>query len=181
MARRVRQSVKDQATGSIQIAKPTIDLEKGAEYALPTNQRSIIFLFFEFGLFFAAALAMWPVDQIMAAALFAIAIALPLFMFYIDGRKTPRSVMVYEDRLVLKYRFGQPVTVFWDDIEFLQRIEVFERLSSRSKPLGWMKSRSMKSPVVLSFKAGEAAIYAYTLKKGVPPPEKLIEKEPAKN
>jgi hypothetical protein len=176
MARRVSQTVRDQATGGVQIVKPSIDLEEGAEYLLPTNQRSIIFLFFEFGLFFAAALAMWPVDQMVAAALFAIAIVLPLIMYYYDGSKTPRSTVVYKDHLVLKYKFGKPVTVYWDDIEYLQRIEVFERLSSRSKPLGWMKSRSMKSPVILSNKAGEAAIYAYTQNKGVPPPQKLEEK-----
>jgi hypothetical protein len=39
-----------------------------------------------------------------------------------------------------------------------------------------MKGTSMKTPVILSNKAGDAAIYAYTMKKGVPPPEKIVEK-----
>jgi hypothetical protein len=178
MARRVSKSVMSQAGGTpSQVIKPSIDLKNGTSYALPINQRSIIFLFFEFGLFFAAALAMWPVDQTIAVILFAVAIALPSIMYYYDGRKTPRSATIYEDRLVLKYRFGSPVNIYWDDIEFLQKIEVFERLSSKSRPLGWIKSISMKSPVVLSDRAGDAAIYAYTLKKGLYPPKKLVEKE----
>jgi hypothetical protein len=178
MARRVKQSVMAQATGSAPVMKQSIDLKKGVEYPQPTNQRSTIFLFFEFGLFFAAALAMWPVDQMISALLFAVAIGLPLVMYYYDGRKTPRSAVISEDSIVLKYRFRPPMTVNWDDIEFLQKIEVFERLSSKSKPMGWMKAQSMKGPMVLSNKAGQAAIYAYTLKKGVPPPEKLVKKEP---
>jgi hypothetical protein len=178
MARRVRQSVMAQAGGtSPKVVKQSIDLKNGATYALPTNQRSIIFLFFEFGLFFAAALAMWPVDRALAAILFAVAIGLPAIMYYYDGKKTPRNVTIFEDRLVLKYRFGSPVTVYWNDIEFLQKMEVFERLSSKSKPLGWMKATTMRVPVVLSDKAGDVAIYSYTLKNGVAPPTKLVEQE----
>ncbi|HUL39356.1 MAG TPA: hypothetical protein VLU38_03605 [Methanomassiliicoccales archaeon] len=177
MARRVRKSVADQAMGSAPAAKPSVDLKRGAVYNLPTNQRSMIFLFFEFGLFFAAALAMWPVDHIIGAVLFAVAVGLPLVMYYYDGTKTPRSAVISEDSVVLNYRFGKPKRVEWDDIEFLQKIDVYERFSSRSKPLGWMKARSMKAPVVLSNKAGDAAIYAYTLKKGTAPPAKVIPKE----
>jgi hypothetical protein len=54
--------------------------------------------------------------------------------------------------------------VNWDEVEYLQKIEVFERLSSRSRSLGWLKGITMKSPVILSNKAGDAAIYAH-LKK----------------
>jgi hypothetical protein len=178
MARRVRQSVIAQADGTPTPAvKQSLDLKKGVEYSLPTNQRSIIFLFFEFGLFFAAALAMWPVDQVIAGGILALAIVVPGIMYYYDGRKTPRSAFITEDKIVLKFKFGPSVTVNWDEVEYLQKIEVFERLSSKSRSLGWLKGITMKSPVILSNKAGDAAIYAYTLKKGTAPPEKLVEKE----
>jgi hypothetical protein len=107
----------------------------------------------------------------------ALAIVVPGIMYYYDGRKTPRSAFITEDKIVLKFKFGPSVTVNWDEVEYLQKIEVFERLSSKSRSLGWLKGITMKSPVILSNKAGDAAIYAYTLKKGTAPPEKLVEKE----
>ena len=177
MARRVKKNVMDQAVGGAPSADKSVDLKRGVEYFLPTNQRSTIFLFFEFGLFFAAAIAMWPTDKTIAAILFAVAIGLPLTMYYYDGTKTPRSAVVSEDGILLRYRFGKPRMVEWDDIEFMQKIEVFERFSSKSKPLGWMKARSMRTPVVLSSKAGDVAIYAYRLKKGTAPPVRIIPKE----
>lgn len=177
MARRVRQNVMAQAGGSPQAVKQGVDLKYGKEYTLPANQRSMIFLFFEFGLFFAAGLAMWSVDQTIALVLFALAIAIPLLMYFYEAKKTPRIAVINEDSIVLKYQIGKPLTVFWDEIEFLQKLEVFERLSSKSRPMGWMKASTMKSPIVLSNKAVDAAIYAYTLKKGAPPPQKIIGKD----
>ena len=179
MARRVKQNVMAQAaqaSGTPKAATQSVDLKKGAEFFLPTNQRSLIIHLFEFGLFFAAGLAMWSVDMVISGLLFALAIGIPLLMYYYDGTKTPRSAFIDEDKIVLRYRFGKPKTVYWDDIEYLQKIEVYETLSSRSKSIGWMKGTSMKTPVILSNKAGDVAIYAYTLKKGVPPPEKIVEK-----
>jgi hypothetical protein len=177
MARRVRKSVADQAVGIPPAVKPSVDLKNGVAYSLPTNQRFVIFLFFEFGLFFAATLAMWPVDQTIAALLLVIAVVLPSVMYYYDGARTPRSVVISEESIVLRFRFGKPKKIEWDDIEFLQKIDVFERFSSTSKTLGWMKARSMKIPVVLSNKAGDVAIYAYTQKKGTSPPIKVIPKD----
>ncbi len=178
MARRVKQSVMDQAgISQSQEIRQSVDLKKGTRFMLPTNQRSIIFLFFEFGLFFAAGLAMWPVDQTIAIILFIVAVGLPAFMYYYDGRSTPRSVVVYDEKLVLYYKFKAPVTISWNDIEYLQKIEVFDRFSSKSRPLGWMKAKTMRVPVILSNKAGDAAIYAYTLKIGVAPPTGYIKKK----
>jgi hypothetical protein len=179
MARRVKQSVMAQAaqaSGTPKAVKQPIDLKKGAEFSLPTNQRSLIIHLFEFGLFFAAGLAMWSVDKVISGLLFALAVGIPLLMYYYDGTKTPRSAIIDEDKIVLRFRFGKPKTVYWDDIEYLQKIEVYETLSSRSKSIGWMKGTTMKTPIILSNKAGDAAIYAYTLKKGSPPPEKIVEK-----
>jgi hypothetical protein len=179
MARRVKQSVMAQAaqaSSAPKAVKQSVDLKKGAEFFLPTNQRSLVIHLFEFGLFFAAALAMWSVDMVISGVLFALAIGIPLLMYYYDGTKTPRSAFIDEDKIILKFRFGKPKTIFWDDIEYLQKIEVYETLSSRSKSIGWMKGTSMKTPVILSNKAGDVAIYAYTMKKGVPPPEKIVEK-----
>ncbi len=157
--------------------RQSVDLKKGTRFTLPTNQRSIIFLFFEFGLFFAAGVAMWPVDQTIGIILFAVAVGLPAFMYYYDGRSTPRSVVIYDEKIVLNYKFKAPFTVAWNDIEYLQKIEVFDRFSSRSRPLGWMKAKTMRVPVILSNKAGDAAIYAYTLKTGLAPPIGYIKKE----